>query len=266
MNHVHLVGDKPLCGTSTVVSEAFPKPALIYWALQVGLAKFGFLPPKKKIAGKYVTITSEERLQSVDKVIKTGIFGTAKGVLGLLDEAYTAHNTVKKEAAVGGTDMHSLLEEYVKDCISKNGGKPIKYTGANEKVKMFANWSEKEIQQFIHSEVNMFSEKYWLGGITDVVAKMTDGKYSIIDFKSSKESYLSQFLQAALYDLQQAENGFYTADGKKVGESLKIEKYIVIPFGKIAFEPDTRVDIANLQKTAVALLVVYNAINNDSNF
>lgn len=38
-----------------------------------------------------------------------------------------------------------------------------------------------------------------------------------MDFKSSKEAYLSQFFQIEGYDIAISENGIFDADGKHIG-------------------------------------------------
>jgi hypothetical protein len=80
--------------------------------------------------------------------------------------------------------------------------------------------------------LHCYSKVYWLGGITDAGAELNDGSYVIIDFKSSKDAYPSQFCQIAGYDIELSENGGFNSEGEKIFTLDKpISKYIIIPFG-----------------------------------
>ena len=60
----------------------------------------------------------------------------------------------------------------------------------------------EHVEQFLLSEAHCYSERLWVGGITDCVARMKNGKLAVIDFKSSKDAYYGQFVQVAGYALQ----------------------------------------------------------------
>ena len=102
----------------------------------------------------------------------------------------------------------------------------------DDRIKPFIAWSDKNVKEFIASEAHCYSERLWIGGITDAVARLSDDKLAVIDFKSSREAYITQFIQACLYAIQINENGLFSEDGE---HNLKldqpIEKIVVIPFG-----------------------------------
>lgn len=262
--HVHTFNEVPLTGTSTAISGGFPKTALIYWALQMCLKEFGWLPEKERIDNKYKTVKKELRLKAVSDFQEKVKELSDADLLAWFDRAYVAHNSKKEEAAQKGTDMHSLLEGYVK---AKIRGEKIKKTSiilSDDRVLQFAKWAKENVKQFIYSEVNVYSEVHWLGGITDCVALLKNGNYAIIDFKSSREAYLSQFCQLALYDLQQSENGFFDNTGKKVGKPLDISEYIIFPFGATEMIPAVRIDKEYLKSVALAAVKIHEAVKLES--
>jgi hypothetical protein len=156
-----------------------------------------------------------------------------------------------------------MLEDYVKACISHNGGVPMPQKGGEEynKVIAFANWAIENIEVFIGSEVNTYSEKYWLGGIVDCIAKLKNGKVAIIDFKSSKAAYPAHFFQIGGYDIQLSEMGGYTPKGEKILEPVQAECHIIIPFGAPEFAPALAYDEKGLHREAfLAALTLHRTI------
>jgi hypothetical protein len=84
----------------------------------------------------------------------------------------------------------------------------------------------------------------WVGGITDCVARMKNGKLAVIDFKSSKDAYFGQFVQAAGYALQCEENGAYDAEGNKLDVSIdSVGVLYVVPFGSADPTPREQFDV-----------------------
>jgi RecB family exonuclease len=104
----------------------------------------------------------------------------------------------------------------------------------------------------------------WLGGICDAVAELKDGTLAIIDFKSSKEAYFSQFVQCALYDLQ-LQNGGYDQDGNKILEPIKVNSYIVCPFGAENFAPrqETNIKLQSVAKAAIEIYRLQSSFENN---
>ena len=203
--HIHLLDGKPLCGTSTVLSVV-AKP-LTWWASGLAVAKLGWTNPKKTDKA-----TQEEALKMGYELVK-GL--DIDGYKKLLDEAYRAHSVKLTDSAEAGTDMHETLENFVKGRLE---GKDMHLEG---NLKCFEEWVDKNVDKFLWSEANTYSEKLWVGGITDCGALLKNGEKCIIDFKSSKEAYTSQFLQIAGYDLQIGENGLLTNDGKVVSVPIQ---------------------------------------------
>lgn len=228
--HLHKFCNKPLCGTSTVVG-VLNKP-LTWWASGLAVEKFGWINSKKKVDGKYITINNDERLAKIEPRLQEIQKMSNSEFLALCDEAYKAHSVKLTDSADVGTDLHAELEKYVSHCILNNNGIPVLILDEEiKKVKEFSEWAIENVEKFLWSEKNVYSTKMWTGGKFDVIFLTKKGLKILGDFKSSKEAYLSQFIQTAGYDLQQEENGIFNDKGYKLSESLKIDGYCIFPFG-----------------------------------
>lgn len=230
--HLHTLDGKPLIGTSTAMGVIAKN--LVWWAAE--LSAVVCLEAGEKIVG-----IREEYLAAASSPDKKKMIDALQKKYPIFKEARFAHYNDKNTKAEAGTDMHAELEEYVKMCIEKNEGKPVETeAGGAKAVQLFSKWSVKNVEKFIASEGHCYSEELWLGGITDCVALLKDGSYAIIDFKSSKEAFASQFFQIGGYDVEITENGIFDADGNliwKLPEGKEFTKHIVIPFGAENPEP-----------------------------
>lgn len=250
IEHVHSIEGKPLCGTSTIVG-VLSKP-LTWWASGLACEKFGWI--NKGNAKKGWTPASKRlsaAKQGLDK-IKTM---ETEEYLKLLDEAYAAHSKKLDSSAKTGTDMHAELERYV---LSKLTGQPS--MPFPELIQPFIEWADKNVKKFLISEGHVFSERMWTGGITDVMFEHVDGRICIGDFKSSKEAYISQFIQTAGYDLQQEENGVFTQSGTQIQKPVKVDAYYIFTFGE-GFNVTCREDTENLKKGFESALCLYKLTN-----
>ena len=119
--HLHTLNDKPLMGTSTVLS-VLSKP-LTYWAAGLAVAELGWTPingdDKKPVPLEKRLPFAEARLEYVKGL-------SAQDYLKLLDKAYKAHATNLKSSAKSGTDLHLELSNYIIACIKDNNGVPLK--------------------------------------------------------------------------------------------------------------------------------------------
>lgn len=132
----------------------------------------------------------------------------------------------------------------------------------NIKIKIFADWAVKNVKRFIASEAYCYSEALWTGGIVDLVYEDVSGKLVIMDFKSSKDAYLSQFFQDAGYDIALSENGVLDKDGNLI---CKLERsadaYAVFPFGMEQPEPQFHYDTKGAQEGFKAAVVLHRLLN-----
>lgn len=247
--HAHSFLDKPLFGTSTVIG-VLSKP-LTYWASGLACEKFGWLNPKK--------YSKEERLTSAITFLEKKY--EPEDWLKLCDEAYHAHKTKLKDSAEAGTDLHAEAERYVKwrmGVVTSVG-----LVSFDSKIQPFIDWVEQNVKRFLWSEAHCYSTTMWTGGISDCGAELNDGSYVIIDFKSSKEAYQSQFIQIAGYALQIEENGIFTKDGELVEKFEKeFSQYIVFPFGAEIVEAQYRFNTVELKEGFKSALVLHKLTNN----
>lgn len=257
-DHIHTLDGKPLIGTSTALS-VLAKP-LTWWASGLAVAELGWTPingkDKKAIPFEQRLPTASERFNEIKNL-------SPEEYLKLLDKAYRAHSTNLKKTATAGTDMHAELEKYVKRMITDQAGKPIPMNGYEHKaVELFADWAVKNVEQFLVSEAHCYSEELWTGGIVDLIYEDTQGRLIIMDFKSSKDAYLSQFFQDAGYDIAISENGALDKDGNLI---LKLERsadgYAVFPFGMENPEPQFHFDTEGAKKGFKASVCLHRLLN-----
>jgi hypothetical protein len=264
--HLHTLNDRPLLGTSTVVG-VIAKP-LTWWASGLAVGQLGWIKPldkRKKPTEEEVDANTLARQKSALTMLEKFSAMTPEEYCKLLDKAYRAHADTLSSAADTGTDMHAELEGYVKLCIENYGGTPQPRRDEDcRQVQIFASWARENVKRFIVSEGHCYSERLWTGGITDCIAELNDGRFIIIDFKSSKEAYTSQFIQAAGYDIEASEHGILDTDGNLL---LKLERpidgYAIFPFGAEQVEPQFRFDTEELRAAFEAATVLHKIINSN---
>ncbi len=247
--HLHILGGKPLTGTSTVIS-VIAKP-LTWWASGMAVGELGWTNSKIVKKEDRIKIASE-KLDVIKKM-------DCNCYLQLLDYAYKAHNIRKEKAAEAGTDRHALCEQYIKSLLSKKPETP------HDDIIALKTWTDENVKRFLFSEAHCFSEKLWVGGICDAACELKDGTYAIIDFKSSREAYDSQFIQAAGYALQIEENGIFDADGNVLNKGQKLSKpisiLIIFPFGAKKVEPVIKTNVLNFKNGFIAATQLYRLLN-----
>ena len=253
--HWHEIDGKPLLGTSSVCNVIAKN--LTWWAAECSAVEC-------LEAGEKIPTIREEYLEAKKKG-KEGI-DALQVKYPIFKKARFAHFVDKNSKADKGTDLHAVLEEYVKLCLKDFEGRPIDIEGSNlldapEQVKLFSKWAVQNIDRFVFSEAHCYSENLWIGGISDCGFIDKQGKVGIIDFKSAKEAYISMFIQIALYDLQLSENGGFDENGKKLLEPIKADYYAVWPFGGNVVEPTLNYDVESLRQAGLAALTLYKITN-----
>jgi hypothetical protein len=270
-NHLHSLDDKPLLGTSTVVG-VISKP-LTWWASGLAVAKLGWIKPltaysKPKPTKEQIAANEKDRLIAaefkLEELVKMHTDNEPEKYLALLDKAYRAHAEKLETSADKGTDMHAELEGYVKLMIAEHRGEPITFFDGfhHPAVKLFAAWAVKNVKKFLVSEGHCYSEQLWTGGICDLLFEDLEGRLGIMDFKSSKEAYLSQFFQIAGYDIAISENGLFDENGQLLYKvDRDIGYYAVFPFGMEKPQPQFHYDTAGARKGFEAATVLHKLIN-----
>lgn len=262
--HLHTFKGQPLIGTSSV-SSVLAKP-LTWWASGLACEKFGWMNKGNAIKG---WAKKEDRLMKAEEMREKIEYMSTSDYLDLLDEAYSAHSKKLTSTAKTGTNMHAELERFVKDVITsyKETGtssiiSSVIFSNYDKKLQPFIVWANSNVKRFLWSEMYCYSEKLWVGGITDCGYEKNDGTYGIMDFKSSKEAYLGQFWQCAGYHIQIEENGGFDKYGNKIFTLDKpITEYAIFPFGMTNPAPQFNVDIQGSQEAFKAELLLYRKLN-----
>ena len=257
--HIHTLNSSPMTGTSSI-GNVLAKGGLVWWASGKACGEFGWTNAK--------LFEEQQRLEVASKRFEIIKALTPPEYLALLDTAYKAHATHLKSSAKKGTDLHAILERFVKIEMKRDGIKPLAKKEI-ELIQPFIDWSKKNVKRFIASEAHCYSKELWVGGIVDVVAELNDGTYAVIDFKSAKAVYITHFLQCSGYAIEIDENGLFSEDGK---HNMKLDKkigaLIVVAFGADPIKPEIRTQISKYEagfKSAVdlyRLLDLDNLINN----
>lgn len=264
--HLHSLDGKPLIGTTTAL-KVIAKP-LTWWASGLAVSVFGWLKKldTRKSTKEEVAKNAVERLARAEEYLKQIAALSPADYLKLLDKGYAAHANNLDKSADKGTDMHKELEDYVKACIKENNGNPDYRAKPDfeefEQVKILRDWAVKNVKRFIAAEGHGYSEKLWVGCIFDVLYEDMEGRLVILDHKSSKEAYMSQFLQCAGNDIQIAENGVLDKEGKLIyALERPVEYYAIFPFGMEKPEPQFYYDTESAKEGFKAALTLNKIIN-----
>lgn len=224
---------KRLTGITTVLS-VISKPQLIQWSANMAvdyirdnvseIAKNnGDLEYLKKLSEEWVKI---------------------------LEQARKAHIQKRDKAGQLGTDIHAQIERIVKNAIENYEG-IILFTngweGEEKQVQHFLNWSKDNKIKFIESELHLYSEKHFLGGICDFICEI-DGDKWIGDIKTSNGIYGDAFWQMAGYNILMNEMKIYS----------DIKGYIILNLRKNGeFEEKRSISNEEHQKAFMACLDIY---------
>ena len=269
---------KKLTGTSSVVN-VLHKP-LSWWAASETVKTLGWIHPKIKKNGREIGLVPDEERKKIAQPIYNAIKKESlTQYVARLDAAYKAHDKSLDDSAKAGTDLHALLEQYVKDCL-KHEGNPAVGLGKDyiEKIMPFVDWSNMAVKEFIYSEVHCFHEGHWIGGISDAgavlkkhIVETKNGQVEIpedtrvvIDFKSAKEAYSSSFIQGAGYALQVERNGLLDANGNQIGKVEKpFDGVVIVPFGAEVVYPEIRLKIEEYKEAFIHCLALYRTLGMD---
>jgi hypothetical protein len=263
--HLHTLDGRPLIGTSRVGS-VLAKP-LTWWASGLAVQAFGCPDPKVLTKIKKGKATRDEiaiHESAATSFLKNLQRMSVDDYLELWDAAYRAHQTSLKDKAEAGTDLHAEVERFVKDYIIKEESPELSGFKYETQIQPFIDWTNANVKRFLWSEGHCYSEQHWLGGISDIGYENNAGEFGIIDIKSSKEAYLSQFWQCAGYDLQISENGILDAEGNLLYTLEKpIKHYCIFAFGATPPRPFFFENPADAQEGFLAELIIYRKLPQD---
>lgn len=259
VRHYHSYEGRPLVGTSGVVNVV-AKP-LNWWVSGLAVQVLGIPDPKvlTKIKNGKANPTEVTELMKALSIKKSLIAGmTDQEYFKLLDSAYRAHQTTLSDKAEEGTDLHAELERFVKDQI-EGITEPIKKY--HPRITPFIIWYNQNVKEPLWSETHCYSTTHWLGGISDFGFIDKQGLIGIMDFKSSKTAYPTQFWQCAGYDIQITENGGHSSSGDKIFTlPAPINYYAIFPFGAENPAPIFEFDTEGCKAAFLACLLLHNKL------
>ncbi len=139
----------------------------------------------------------------------------------LIKEARYKFREASQDAMDVGSEVHRLIEEYIKD-----GKDPI--GKMDERVEngflAFLEWEKQYKPEWLASEKKVYSIEYGYAGTIDAIARINNKIY-VIDFKSSKAIYDEYEFQLAAY--LYAEN-----EDKEESNSYKSECFGILRLDK----------------------------------
>lgn len=115
------------------------------------------------------------------------------------------YTDVLDDAASFGTMVHEMISCHIKGYVYIAAGCVCSKYELSRAFSVFLNWYENNDIETIFSEKQFTSDRY--GGTVDFYGKV-NGKYTIIDFKTSKKIRMSMFIQLALYTILLENHGY----------------------------------------------------------
>jgi len=108
-------------------------------------------------------------------------------------------NKLRDKAADIGTLAHYLIESHLKGIepdVSEYA--PADLEKARNCFNAYLKWESNHVQDVLHTEISLVSQRYGYGGTIDLIA-VIDGKLSLVDFKSSNAVYPEHKIQVVAY-------------------------------------------------------------------
>ena len=169
------VGEDIIPSVTKIIDNIVPV-YLTKWAANEGAAWF------KRNAQRGWNLNDEE---DVEKIVK----GIAN-----------AHIVISKTALDIGKVVHGYIEEVIEWSLGELNEMPEmpEDEAAVNSIQAFGKWVRENDVEWVATEERIYSKKYKYAGTVDAVA-MIDDKFSVIDFKTSKQIYKSYKLQVYAY-------------------------------------------------------------------
>jgi len=113
-----------------------------------------------------------------------------------------AHKNVSGAARDIGHETHYWIEEYINSAIKNPNEVDWKLGALSDKAKnavqAFLKWEASHDIVWMGSEKKVYSKEYDYAGTIDAIA-MINGKYCIVDFKTSAKIYKEAYVQLSAY-------------------------------------------------------------------
>lgn len=145
-----------------------------------------------------------------------------------LQQAVKAHTKKKEAGGKTGTDVHKLVENYIKHCIAVNNGSAMPVEVAEPMLQKFVDWSLSKQVRFLASEKRVCSPTWWVAGTLDFTCEI-DGKRYVGDLKTQAKMWdRVPFYQCAAYMKMLVEMGDANYDGSVIvgiNKECKLTEY-----------------------------------------
>lgn len=165
--HRYWLDSKPIPGVTTLLGKGIPKPAIPYWAAK-SVAEFVVDEPEQV-----------DQLRSL---------GRGPAVAALKAIPWQSRD----EAAVRGTEVHSLAEELI------HGREVDVPDRLLAHVQGYAKWLEDFQVEAVLTERQVANRQWWYAGTFDAVVRI-GGETLLVDLKTSKAIYGETAAQTAAY-------------------------------------------------------------------
>jgi hypothetical protein len=140
-----------------------------------------------------------------------------------VNNAKYAYKRVSNEAKDIGSEVHAIIERYIK---AKLCGFSFDIQGSKPKVEnaylAFLEWEKHNVKKWLESELTVCDTLNCYAGTLDAVALLNNGFTYCIDFKASNGFYDGYDMQAVAYDHA------YDSDDRHVGV-LRLDKKTGFP-------------------------------------
>jgi len=212
-----------LPGVTTILKLLDKSDALMIWALNQCENKFNILLSDH--------IENHVQKEDIEQFFKDSKF---------------AYKEVSGEALSVGSEVHGIIEIYIKNKIAKTGleltveqmweayiqklPQELRPTTIRDQVIQgffaFLDWEKQYIEEWIDSEKTVYSLAYGYAGTLDSKALFLDGVKRHIDFKTSKKIYDENYMQLAAYRFADYELTKEWSNGMGI---LRLDKETGIP-------------------------------------
>ena len=174
-DHKYKVGDDIIPSVTKIIDNIVPV-YLTKWAANEGAAWF------KRNAQRGWNLNDEE---DVEKIVK-----------GIAND----HIVISKTALNIGKVVLGYIEEVIEWSLGELSDMPEmpEDEAAVNSIQAFGKWVRENDVEWVATEERIYSKKYKYAGTVDAVAMIED-KFSVIDFKTSKQIYKSYKLQVYAY-------------------------------------------------------------------
>ncbi|MGO9171983.1 MAG: hypothetical protein ACLP7P_08475 [Rhodomicrobium sp.] len=117
------------------------------------------------------------------------------------DNAKTAHNRIRDDAANTGKKVHAAVEALFRGEEIAQTDDPRVLRG----IEAGKSWLAANKIEVIEPERLLFSRRWFFAGTADLLARV-NGKLTIVDFKTSSGIYIDHLLQTAAYGIAEEED------------------------------------------------------------